>query len=72
MAIPTASMFLLQGQRITPFVSPWSTMTMTESKDPLGSRSMIKSTKTCWKGQVQSDDKGEKAGTVEQVLTLLA
>ena len=71
MAIPAASMFLLQGQRITPFVSPWSTMTMMESKDPLGGRSMIRSTETCWKGWVQLDDKGERARMVEWVFVTL-
>ena len=72
MATPTASIFLLQGQRITPFISPWSTMTMTESKDLLGGRSVIRSTETCWKGQVQLDFKEERAGMMGWVLTLFA
>ena len=45
---------------------------MTESKDSLGGRLVIRSTETCWKGQVQSDFKEERAGMVGWVLTLFA
>ena len=55
-----------------PFISSWSIMTMMESKDPLGGRSVIRSTETCWKGWVQLDSKGERAGMVGWVLTLFA
>jgi hypothetical protein len=49
---------LLQGERITPFVSPWSTMTMTESKPEEGGRSMIWSIETYWKGHMATEARG--------------
>ena len=65
MATPAISMVLLQGQRIILFVSPWSTTTMIESKDPLGGRSVIRSMETYWKRWVHLDNKGEKVGMME-------
>src|SRR5271156_623559 len=41
--VPIASMVLLQGSRITPFVDPWSTTTIMESKPSDSGRSVIKS-----------------------------
>ena len=46
-------------------------MTMTELKDLLEGKLVIRSTKTCWKGQVQLEARGERAGMVRWVLTLL-
>ena len=41
-------------------------------KDPLEGRSVIRSTETYWKGQIQSDGKGERVGIVGWMLTLFA
>ena len=41
----------LVGQRITPFIRPWLTMTSKESKPEEMGRSVIRSQETCWKGQ---------------------
>ena len=70
MTTPATLMVLLQGQKITPFISSWSTTIMIESKDPLGGRLVIRSTDTCWKGWLQSDDKEDRVGMVGWVLTL--
>jgi hypothetical protein len=61
-ATPVASMFLWQGEMITPFVSPWSTMTMMESKPDERGRSVIRSMETCWKGRVIEEARGVRGG----------
>ena len=69
-AIPVASMVLEQGVRITPFVSPWSTMTTTESWPSDGGRSVMRSTDNCLKGRVCKEGIGTRGGMVGWVLTL--
>ena len=44
-------MIFLVGHRITPFISPWSTMTNELSKLLDRGRSVMGSQETCWKGQ---------------------
>ena len=63
-AIPSVVMDFLMGQRITPLVSPWSTMTRRESKDEEMGRSVMRSQEICWKGQVQEDLIGVREGMV--------
>ena len=62
MAVPVASIILLQGSKITPLVDPWSTTTMIESKPPDGGRSVMKSMVMREKGRACSDLTGCKAG----------
>ena len=50
-ATPSVVIIFLVGQRITPFVRPWLTMTSKESKPEETGRSVIRSQETCWKGQ---------------------
>jgi hypothetical protein len=52
----------LQSERITPFISPWSTMTMTESKPPDSGKLVIRSTEICEKGHVTDEGIGVKGG----------
>ena len=68
--IPAMSMDLEQGVRITPFVRPWSTMTMIESKPKEGGRLVMRSTESCLKGRVVVDGMGQRGGVVGWVLTL--
>ena len=63
-AIPSAVMDFLVGQRITPLVSPWLTMTRRESKDEEMGRSVMRSQEICWKGQVQENLIGVREGMV--------
>ena len=62
--IPVASMVFEQEVRITPLVSLWSTMTMTELWPSEGERSMIRSTESCLKGRVCEEGMGMSGGTV--------
>ena len=62
--IPTASMVLEQGARITPFVRPWSTMTITESKLEETGRSVMRLTESCLKGRETVDEIGQRGGVV--------
>jgi hypothetical protein len=55
-------MVFLQGERITPFVSPWSTMTMTESKPLDSGKLVIRSMEICEKGHVVDEGIGVKGG----------
>ena len=48
----TVEAVLLQGQKITPFERPWSTMTKMESKLWECGRSVMRSIEICWKGWV--------------------
>ena len=63
------TVFLI-GQRITPLVSPWSTMTNRESKPEETGRLVIRSQEICWKGHDARDLMGERGGTVGWVLDL--
>ena len=63
-AIPAASMVLEQGARITPFVRPWSTMTITESNPEERGRSVMRLTESCLKGREMVDEIGQRGGTV--------
>ena len=62
-AIPAASTVSEQGARITPFVRPWSTTTMTESNLEEGGRSVMRSTESCLKGRETVDEIGQRGGT---------
>ena len=50
--VSPAVIVLLQGVKITPLVSPWSTTTNIESKPFTGGRSVIKSMEQLAKGRV--------------------
>ena len=63
-ATPLVSMSLLYRVRITPFERPWLTMTMSESKPWDGRRPVMRSTDSCWKGHVQVEERGDRAGAV--------
>ena len=58
LATLAASMVFEQGMRITPFVRPWSTMTINESCPFEGGGSVMRSTESCLKGK--GEDKGMK------------
>ena len=47
-----------QGMRITPFIRPWSTMTINESCLLEGGRSVIRSTDSCLKGRGEDEAMG--------------
>ena len=53
-----------QGMRITPFVRPWSTMTIKESCLFEGGRSVTRSTDSCLKGRVEDEGMGASRGRV--------
>ena len=57
-------MFFLVGHRITPFISPWLTMTNKVSKPAEGGRLVMRSQETCWKGWDAEEGIGERGGTV--------
>ena len=61
---------LEQGARITPFVRPWSTMTITESKPEKRGRSVMRLIESCLKGRESEDEIGQSGGMVGCVLTL--
>ena len=61
-AVPMASIVLLQGSKITPFVDPWSTTTRIESKLSDSGRSVMKSMVIKEKGRVSSALIGCKGG----------
>ena len=61
---PAVSMFLEQGVRITPFVRPWSTMTIKESWLADGGRSVMRSIESCWNGRDEEEGMGDKGGHV--------
>ena len=51
--VDTFSLSISLGvERITPFVSPWSTMTRIESYPKEGGRSVMRSQEICWNRQV--------------------
>ena len=70
MATPLVVMVFFVGQRITPFVRPWSTMTSNESKPDEAGRSVMRSQETCWKGQEVWDLTGVSRGMVGCVFDL--
>jgi len=59
-----ASIVLLQGMKITPLVSPWSTTTKIESNPSDSGRSVMKSIVICSKGLVEVDPIGMSPGVV--------
>ena len=67
---PDAVMVFLVGQRITPFVSLWSTMTNRVLKPAERGRLVIRSQETCWKGQDAEDEIRERGGTVGCIFAL--
>ena len=62
--IPAASTVLEQGARITPFVRPWSTTTITESDPKERGRSVMRSTESCLKGSELVEEIGRRGGMV--------
>ena len=52
LAVPLAVIVLLHGMRITPLVSPWSTMTRIESKPSTGCKSVMRSIEQLANGHV--------------------
>ena len=62
--IPVASTVFEQGARITPFVRPWSTTTITESNPDERGRLVIRLTESCLKGRETEDGIGQRGGTV--------
>ena len=69
-AMPSAVTVFLVGHKITPFESPWSTMTRRESKPLERGRSVIRSYEICLKGRAVLDVIGDSGGAVGCVLTL--
>ena len=69
-AIPVASMVFRQGARITPFIRPWSTTTITESKLEEEGRLVMRSTESCLNGRTTVDLISNKGGTTGWVLAL--
>ena len=69
-ATPFASIILEQGARITPFIRPWSTMTIKESKPPDGGRSVMRSTESCLKERAAEEGIGAMGGVVGWVIIL--
>ena len=63
-AIPAASTVLEQGARITPFVRPWLTTTITESNPEETGRLVMRSTESCLKGRETVDEIGQRGGMV--------
>src|ERR1700678_3266382 len=61
-AVPSASIVLLHGSKITPFKDPWSTMTIIESKPSDSGRSVTKSMVMRENGHLASDLVGCSAG----------
>ena len=63
-AMLAASMFLEQGARITPFVRPWSTMTIKESWPVDGGRLVMRSTESCRNGRDEEEGMRDRGGHV--------
>jgi len=63
-AILVVLMDLVQGMKITPFVSPWSTMTKIESKLEESRRSVNRLQEICWNRQEAKDKMGQSPRTV--------
>ena len=63
-AIPAALTVFEQGARITPFIRPWSTMTITESNPDERGRSVMRLTESCLKGRETEDKIRQRGGTV--------
>ena len=55
---------LEQGARITPFVRPWSTTTMTESNPDERGRLVMRLTESCLKGREMGDKIRQRGGTI--------
>ena len=62
--IPSAVTVFLVGQRITPLLSPWSTMTNKESKLLEGGRSVMRSQEIWWKKSRKDKGMGVRDGMV--------
>ena len=67
---PSVVIVLLVGQRITPLVSPWLTMTRSESKPAERGRFVMRLQEICWKGQVVVEQMGVRGGRVGYLLDL--
>ena len=70
LATPATSMVLEHGIMITPFVRPWSTMTIIESLSCILGRSVTRSTESCLKGRDKDEGIGASGGRVGWVFTL--
>jgi hypothetical protein len=62
LATPSEVIVFKHGVIITPFIRPWSTTTMIESKPPEGGRSVIRSTDRKVKGTVTVEGIGTRGG----------
>ena len=67
---PATSMIFKQGIMITPFIGPWSTMTIKESNPLEGGRSVMGLTESCLNGRVVVEGIGIRGGQVGWVFTL--
>ena len=65
-----ASIIFEQGARITPFVRPWSSMTIKESNPLDRGRSVIRSPESCLKGRIVEEGIGTRVGEVGWVTAL--
>ena len=63
-AISVALMVLKQGVRITPFIRPWSTMTMIESWLSKDGRSVMRSMESYLKRRIVEEAMGMSGGMV--------
>ena len=64
LATPAVSMVLEQGMRITPFIRPWSTMTINESCPFKGGREVTRLTESCLNGRGEDEGMGASGGRV--------
>ena len=62
--------FFLVGQRITPLLRPWSTMTKRELKLAETGRSVIRSQESWWKGREEEEGIGANGGVEECIFAL--
>ena len=69
-ATPSVVMVFFVEHRITPLLSPWSTMTNKESKPFEIGRSVMRLYEICLKGSVSLEMIGFRGGTVGWVLVL--
>ena len=65
-----ASIVFEQGARTTPFVRPWSTTTIKESKPSDRGRSVMRLTESCLKGRMVEEGIGTRGGEVGWVIIL--
>ena len=71
-SFPTSATLMVfeHGIMITPFIRPWLTMTMMESRPFTRGKSVTRSTESCLKGNKEVDGIGFNRGHVRWVFTL--